>query len=226
MTVSKFLPNLKGCWQAGILLGFLAIFPLMTSCGIRPSVAFSDRSLQTVVCFGDSITEGAGAGTGEDFPSVLSRRLLPAVVNAGVSGNTTSDGLNRLERDVLVHNPDLVIIEFGGNDFLHQVSAEKALRNLEAIVSRLHEARAAVILLEVPYGLFDGSFNRGLKAIRKKYQTGFSPVLREVLKKPDLKSDQIHPNREGYQVIAEALFQEICTIYGERISKSNSESPR
>jgi lysophospholipase L1-like esterase len=78
---------------------------------------------ETIICFGDSLTEGVGAGEGEDYPSVLSRQLASPVVNAGRRGDTTADALQRLSDTVLIKNPRLVILLLGGNDFLRQATA-------------------------------------------------------------------------------------------------------
>jgi len=72
---------------------------------------------EAIVCLGDSLTEGVGASSGEDYPSVLSRELAFPVVNLGQRGDTTARALARLP-DVLARNPRLVIVLLGGNDFL------------------------------------------------------------------------------------------------------------
>jgi len=97
-----------------LLTGFLAS-------GCERGGSFSDiRNLQsrgeTVICFGDSLTEGVGAGSGEDYPSLLERQLKLPIVNAGRRGDTAADALSRVEQEVLARNPRLVIVLFGGND--------------------------------------------------------------------------------------------------------------
>ena len=72
---------------------------------------------QTIICFGDSLTEGVGAESGEDYPSVLSRELGLPVINAGQRGDTTAEALARISDAVLSKNPRLVIVLLGGNDF-------------------------------------------------------------------------------------------------------------
>jgi len=80
-----------------------------------------DSAGETIICFGDSLTEGVGGAEGEDYPTVLSRLLALPVVNAGRRGNTTAQALQRLANAVLDKNPRLVIILLGGNDFLRQL---------------------------------------------------------------------------------------------------------
>ena len=92
---------------------------------------------ETIVCFGDSITYGAGAGRNEDFPSLLSSLIAKDVINAGVSGDTTGSALGRIDRDVLSNNPYLVVVELGGNDFLMKISKQRTMDNLKEIISKI-----------------------------------------------------------------------------------------
>ena len=96
---------------------------------------------ELIICFGDSLTEGVGASAGEDYPSVLSRQLGSAVINAGLRGDTTAAALERLVDEVLNKNPRLVILLLGGNDFLRQRPRRETRRNLEEIVRRVQAKR-------------------------------------------------------------------------------------
>jgi lysophospholipase L1-like esterase len=78
---------------------------------------------ETIICFGDSLTEGVGAGSGEDYPTVLSRHLAMPVVNAGQGGDTTARALERISDAVLSKNPRLVVVLLGGNEFLAPIAA-------------------------------------------------------------------------------------------------------
>jgi lysophospholipase L1-like esterase len=85
----------------------------------------SEEYHNTIVCFGDSLTEGFGAteqgsaDKSKSYPAFLQAKVTPRVVNAGISGDTAKGGLSRVERDVLSKDPQMVIILLGGNDFLH-----------------------------------------------------------------------------------------------------------
>ena len=90
-----------------------------------------DSKGTNIVCFGDSITFGYGANPGEDFPHVLSGITNIPVINSGLDGDTSETALRRLEIDVLDRDPLLVIIEFGGNDFLRKMPLEETIKKME-----------------------------------------------------------------------------------------------
>ncbi|MEA3366218.1 MAG: GDSL-type esterase/lipase family protein, partial [Candidatus Hydrogenedentes bacterium] len=115
----------------------LALSVLVAGCG--PSykdTANLDTPNNGVVCLGDSLTRGYGATAGNSYPEQLSRILGEPVINGGIDGNTSSDALDRLERDVLSRSPRLVIILLGGNDFLQQIPRERTIENIDQIVTQ------------------------------------------------------------------------------------------
>ena len=165
---------------------------------------------QTIVCFGDSLTEGVGAGQGEDYPSVLSRLIAAPVVNAGHRGDTTAAALNRLARDVLDKNPRLVIVLLGGNDFLRQVPAGDTRKNLETIVQRIQERGAMVVITGMKLGLFTDEYGAMMENIAEKFGALSVPqVTKGILTDSKLKSDPIHPNGAGYRLIAERVAEKV-----------------
>src|SRR6058998_467101 len=93
-----------------------------------------------VIAFGDSLTAGYGAGTGEDYPTRLSALIGEPVINAGVSGDTTGSALARLDADVLARDPRIVIVGLGGNDFLGGVPIASTDTNLREIVRKIEGA--------------------------------------------------------------------------------------
>jgi acyl-CoA thioesterase-1 len=198
-----------------LLLSGLAAF----GCGRGGS--FGDiRNLQSrgenIVSFGDSLTEGVGAGNSEDYPSLLAGLLQRPVVNAGRRGDTAADGLSRVEQDVLTRNPRLVIVLFGGNDFLRQVPLSETRKNLEEIVRRIQERGAMVVLVGIRLGLFTDEYSPMYKEIAKKHGALYIPeVLKGILSDPKLKSDSIHPNGAGYRIMAERIFKEVKPLLEE-----------
>ena len=177
-----------------------------TACG--PDVPNLDSPGKTIVVLGDSIASGAGSGPGEAYPDLLAARLGTEVVNAGVSGNTTADGLARID-EVLAEDPWLVIVELGGNDFLRRVPPEQTEQTLRQILDRLIAARVVPVLVEldVPFG---GRYLEIYDRLGDEYQVPVvEEVLGEVLRDPSLKSDTIHPNTAGQKVLAEAIAEEI-----------------
>ena len=165
---------------------------------------------QSIICFGDSLTEGVGAGQGEDYPSVLSRLIAAPVVNAGHRGDTTAAALNRLARDVLDKNPRVVIVLLGGNDFLRQVPVGDTRNNMETIVRRIQERGAMVVLTAMKLGLFTDEYGAMMEELAKKSGALLVPqVTKGILSESKLKSDPIHPNGAGYRLIAERVAEKV-----------------
>lgn len=183
--------------------------------------SFSDiRNLQSrgenIICFGDSLTEGVGAGNGGGYPSILARQLRVSVVNAGRRGDTSTDGLARLDRDVLGRNPRLVIVLFGGNDFMRQLAVGETRKNLEEIVGRIQDRGAMVALVGMRLGLFTDEYGPIYKEIARKRGALYIPeVLKGILSDARLKSDSIHPNSAGYQLMAERILQQVKPLLEE-----------
>jgi acyl-CoA thioesterase-1 len=161
---------------------------------------------KSVIAFGDSLTAGYGAAEREDYPSKLSSMVGTTVLNAGVSGDTTAAALRRIEPDVLSREPRIVIVGLGGNDYLRGVGIEETEANLRAIVRRIHEAGAMVILLGFRFPGFKVNYEGMYERIAEEEQCLLIPdMLDGILSDPSLKSDQIHPNAAGYTVMAERV---------------------
>jgi acyl-CoA thioesterase-1 len=169
-----------------------------------------------VVFFGDSITDGYGVHPEESFPALVGGALGVAFVNAGVPGDTMGAGLARMERDVLAHRPRVVVVEFGGNDFLRRVPAEETRRHLEAIVSHLIQEGVMVVILEVNVGLRGDPYRTGYQAVADRHGAVLvRDILRGILSDPDLKTDAIHPNAKGHRLIAERVIAALRPLLEE-----------
>lgn len=156
-----------------------------------------------VVVLGDSLAAGFGSETHRGYVALLQQRLGVELINRGVSGDTTSAGLARLEQDVLSLKPALVVVELGGNDFLAQVPREQVFSNLETIITRCQSRGAAVLLLGMQSGLAGDRSEPQFRAVARRTQAGYVPnIMAEVMFHPDLKFDQIHPNDAGYEIVA------------------------
>lgn len=162
---------------------------------------------RTIVCLGDSITHGYGASPDKDYPSILSERLGRPVVNAGVNGDTTSEALRRLERDVLAKDPWIVIVELGGNDLLQQVSGRETRENLDRIVQRCLDSGAIVVLVHCKFGiLFSDPYWETHQEISEERGTALvRNALRGILGNRSRMSDRVHPNDAGYALLAERV---------------------
>jgi acyl-CoA thioesterase I len=170
-----------------------------------------------IVAFGDSLTAGFGAEPGNSYPDFLQKDLDVAglkwrVVNAGVSGDTTTDGVNRLG-EVLAEKPRVVIVEFGGNDGLRGLPIETTRTNLEQIVSSIANAGAKVVLagmtLPPNYGPeYIQSFEKIYQDLDAKYKVTRIPFLLEgVATKPELmQRDKLHPTAQGNAIVAQTVL--------------------
>lgn len=186
---------------------FLAVLLL---CGCEAKVTNRDSRGTEIVCFGDSLTEGFGAGKGEDYPSVLRARTNLPVINAGVSGDTTGSALERLEKDIFPHDPKIVIITLGGNDVLNGVDWRETLANAEKIVDRIQQRGAVVVWAAVRTGILTDPIHDGLKKLALQKHFVFIPdILRGILLDPRYKYDRIHPNGDGYELMADRIYQKI-----------------
>jgi acyl-CoA thioesterase-1 len=166
-----------------------------------------------IVAFGDSLTAGYGVEPGKSYPDDLQRRLEAAgykyhVVNLGVSGDTTTDGLQRVP-DVLATRPDLVILEFGGNDGLRGLPVATTRANLAQIVQALRKADVRILLagMSLPrnYGpAYIHSFEQVYVDIARESGLPAIPFLLEgVGGHPDLtQADGIHPTAQGCEIVS------------------------
>lgn len=187
--------------KRSILLLTLA---LLCGCGgpqIKPLDAES-----VVLAFGDSLTSGIGAEQEEAYPAVLGRLLGCRVINAGIPGEITEEGLDRLPALLREHKPDLVILCHGGNDMLRRLDDASIERHLRAMIEASQSSGADIVLLGVPRpGIFLKSppfYGELAKAFGLPYD---GKTLPDILSSPGLKSDRIHPDADGYRQLAERV---------------------
>ena len=166
-----------------------------------------------LVCFGDSLTAGLGVGQGQSYPDDLQRDLDALghdyrVVNQGVSGNTTKDGIARL-KDVLSLKPEIAVVEFGGNDGLRGLPVSETETNLDQIVRTLKAAGVRVALagitLPPDYGEdYIRRFDAMYAQIAKKCDVPMLPfLLKDVYGEPGMmQRDQTHATAKGNEQVA------------------------
>jgi lysophospholipase L1-like esterase len=158
-----------------------------------------------VLMFGDSLVEGVGATAGQSLPEQLGRLTGTAVLNYGVSGDTTRDALSQLD-GALGTDPRIVLVLLGGNDFLKKIPREETFRNLERIVTAFQAQGAIVFVLGVRSGLIGGGADAEYEALAEETGSVYvSDVLSGVFGRSELMSDAIHPNDQGYAIIAERI---------------------
>ncbi len=180
---------------------------LIVSCGEQISLTPLEPG-DTIVAFGDSLTFGTGAKTGNSYPDFLQQKLAMSVVNAGVPGNTTSDGVKRIDEVISQHQPNLVILCLGGNDFLRKRSKQEVIDNLTTIINKIRDDNREVMMIAVPeLGLFlsDAELYRDLA---DNLQVPLlEDSLSDLLSDNSFKSDAIHLNEAGYAKLAEQVYR-------------------
>lgn len=167
------------------------------------------NSGQTVVAFGDSLTAGYGAGKDKAYPAVLGRMISRPVVNLGLSGDTAANAPARLPQ-VLQANPYMVLIEFGGNDYMRSVPFEQTEQAIRQIVDEVQSAGAVAVLVDT--GGYPGMsrYTKLYKQIAKEKQALFVPgILDGIFGKSKYKADPIHPNAAGYEIVAQKVHKAI-----------------
>ena len=190
---------------------------LGSSAADAPASAVAEDKRPLLVCFGDSLTAGFGADPGQSYPDFLQKDLDAAgykyrVVNAGVSGNTTKDGVARVDR-VIALKPAIVVVEFGGNDGLRGLPITDSRANLDTIVSKLKGSGTTVALagitLPPDYGPdYIRQFTETYAVIAKKYKVPLLPfLLQGVFGVPGMmQADRTHATAGGNEVVAENVL--------------------
>ena len=159
-----------------------------------------------VLAFGDSLTHGTGAAPAEAYPAVLERLIGRTVVNAGVPGETSAEGLVRLPGVLDEVKPGLLILCHGGNDFLRKLGDERAAANVRSMIAEARSRGIPVVLLATPKPTLPPSIPAFYGEIAAAEKVPFEEgVMRSVLLDNRLKSDLVHPNAQGYAKIAAAL---------------------
>jgi lysophospholipase L1-like esterase len=187
-----------------LLFSWLA---LLGACERPPQLPRLDAS-DTIVAFGDSLTHGTGTVPDQAYPAALSRLIQREVINAGVPGETTADGLDRLPSVLDQHRPKLVLLCLGGNDMLRRQNSAQTEANLRRMIQAIQARDAKVVLIGVPAPkLFSGPpplYENLAEEFGLPYE---GEVFDEVLKDNRYKSDPIHANAAGYRRVAESLAE-------------------
>lgn len=159
-----------------------------------------------ILAFGDSLTYGTGAEQTESYPAVLEQLIGRRVVNAGIPGEETGEGLSRLARVLQKEKPALMIICHGGNDLLRLLNQQQAANNLRDMIRLAQKQGVAVVLISVPTPDMFLSPTHMYREIAKDLAVPLEDeIIFAVLADGSLRSDYIHPNAAGYRRIAEAL---------------------
>lgn len=196
--------------QGGLIL-------LMSSSGVAADSQAPGQG-KKIIFLGDSLTEGYQLESSDAFPSVVCQKLSEkkkavTCVNSGVSGNTSKGLLSRLDW-ALKSKPDVAVLSIGSNDGLRGLSVSETKKNLIQIVKRLKEERIPILLtgqrMPPNYGQeFAKQFEKIFAEVAKSESLPLMPFLLEgVAGHPKLNlPDGIHPNKEGYRIVAENLIK-------------------
>jgi acyl-CoA thioesterase I len=163
-----------------------------------------------ILAFGDSLTAGTGAGRDQAFPAQLERLTGRTVINAGVAGEFSAQGLQRLPALLDRHQPQLLILCHAGNDILRNRDRDQAATNLHTMVEQALDRDIAVLLLGVPE---PGLRLRAAAFYRDVARASGVPLLNDlvadILSSNRYKSDAVHPNAAGYEAMAERIYAEL-----------------
>ncbi len=155
-----------------------------------------------ILAFGDSLTYGTGASKNANYPSILSNISRHQVVNAGIPGEITRDGANRLPGLLDKHQPELLVLIHGGNDMLRKIPQQQTVTHLTQMINEAKQRHIKVVMLGVPAPrLFLLSSAQIYQQIAAEHNIPIDlETLPKILGDNTLKSDTIHPNNEGFDI--------------------------
>lgn len=194
----------KGLFRSVIIISLIA---LLSACGDDKPALSPLAPNATVLAFGDSLTFGTGAHSAtESYPFILAELTGLTVINEGIPGEVSRDGLERLAEVLEETQPSLVVLCHGGNDIIRKLGQVQLKNNLESMIKLIQSSGAEVVLIGVP------NFNLMLNVpdlypdLAESYSLPIElTIMPKLERSPRLKSDQIHPNAAGYRLMAERI---------------------
>ena len=188
---------------------FLSVFILIISgCGEKTPSLSSLSNDSVILAFGDSLTYGYNVSKTESYPVVLETLTGLKVINGGISGEISKQGLKRLPNVLDEYHPQLMILCHGGNDLLRKMDMKDMESNIRSMIQLSLDRGIPVILLGVPKpGLFLSSFDIYEKIATSMGIIFIKDLIPNILGDKSLKSDSMHPNKEGYYFMAEEVYK-------------------
>ena len=190
-----------------ILLSILFLFPAVST------------AQSNILVFGDSLSAGYGIPREAAWPMLLQNELQRShphykVINASISGETSSGGLRRLPAALKEHQPSIVIIELGANDGLRGTAPSITEKNLSTLIKQAQAIKAKVLLvgMQLPpnYGVnYIQQFKEVYPKLAKKYRTGLVPFMLEGIESEEFQADNLHPVAEAQPKILQTVFQKL-----------------
>lgn len=194
------------------MIAAVALAPLLATCGRKAARHAAVPAGATVLAVGDSLTFGTGAGADAAYPARLAGLTGWNVINAGVPADTSAQAHERLPKLLAEHQPRLVLLSIGGNDFLRQVPEAETRRHIAAMLDEIRAAGAQAVLIAVPRPTVAAALLRALddhplyEALADPHGVPlFGSGWAEILSDASLKSDRIHANAAGYERFAREL---------------------
>ena len=201
-----------------IILAIIGVIVYHNFFKTEEQIDYSTASLRpetVVLAFGDSLTYGTGAGKESSYPSQLSKMIGLPVINAGVPGEITEQGLARLPKVLDQYKPTLLLLCHGGNDILQHLNLEKTKENIEQMINLAQARGITVILIGVPQwsGLLVNTASF-YDEIANDTGVGYEDsVLFSIIIDSTIKNERVHPNRTGYRIMAEKVRDTIFANY-------------
>lgn len=164
-----------------------------------------------ILTFGDSLTYGTGSSRDYAYPAVLEQLIKPRlnhikVINAGIPGEISRKGLMRLPALIKKHQPDLIILCHGANDILRKLNLSNTQNNIQQMINLATQQDISVVLIGVPeFGLLLKPSPIYQKLADDNMLAIENDILGDILSNASLKADYVHPNRKGYQLLAETI---------------------
>lgn len=194
-----------------IILGAIALVFFIASFALfspqkTPDIKNFPSQGTDIIAFGDSLVSGTGSTAGHDFVSLLSQKIGRPIVNLGHPGDTTADGLARID-EIDRYHPKVVLVLLGGNDRLHNVAPDKTFGNLGTIIAHIESKGGIVLLLGIRGGIVSDPYAPRFEALASAYRTAYiSDVLKNLFADQKFMSDAVHPNDAGYAHISDRVY--------------------
>jgi acyl-CoA thioesterase-1 len=179
------------------------------------------QNKRKIVAFGDSLTAGFGLAEPESYPYLLQERLNAEgydyeVINAGVSGDTTLGGLERIDWTLEQENLEILILELGANDLLRGAPVDRMRANLDAIINKAKAKNVKILLcgMLAPNAMgseYQRDFQNAFPDLAERHKVPYVPFLLDgvAMRRELNQADGIHPNAEGTKIMTENIYSEL-----------------
>jgi len=212
---NSFLGNSLGSLKnrqhfLALSLLLLIVFGFLSACERHTLKPIAPQAV--ILAYGDSLTFGQGVKRENSYPAVLSQLSNRTVINAGLNGETTAQALKRLPLMLAKHQPTMVVLLIGGNDFLRKVPVQQTQNNLEKLVEMIQASGAQVMLVGVPSKKLFADTAELYYEVASDYEVPLEEdAVASLMVRASMKSDYVHFNEKGYQALAEAIYQSLIS---------------